>query len=44
MGCGFCVIVAAEDEAAAVALLRQHYPEARRIGRATAAVGEISRA
>ncbi|HWM55928.1 MAG TPA: phosphoribosylformylglycinamidine cyclo-ligase [Solirubrobacterales bacterium] len=34
MGCGFCCIVATEDEAAAVDLLRRHYPEARRIGRA----------
>ena len=44
MGCGFCCVVAAEDEAAAVSLLREHHPGARRIGRATAAVGEISRA
>jgi len=33
MGCGFCCIVAAEDESAALDLLRRHYPEARRIGR-----------
>ena len=44
MGCGFCCVVAAGDEAAALELLRKHHPEARRIGRATAAVGEISRA
>jgi phosphoribosylformylglycinamidine cyclo-ligase len=44
MGCGFCCVVAAEDEAAALELLRKHHPGARRIGRATAAVGEISRA
>ncbi len=44
MGCGFCCVVAAADEAAALELLREHYPAARRIGRATAAVGEISRA
>jgi phosphoribosylformylglycinamidine cyclo-ligase len=36
MGCGFCVVVPAADEAAALALLRAHYPEAKRIGRATA--------
>ncbi|HEX2266234.1 MAG TPA: phosphoribosylformylglycinamidine cyclo-ligase [Solirubrobacterales bacterium] len=36
MGCGFCVVVPAADEAAALALLRTHYPEARRIGRAVA--------
>jgi len=35
MGCGFCCVVAAEDEAAAVEALRSHYPEAKRIGRAT---------
>jgi len=33
MGCGFCVVVAADDEEAAVETLRRHYPEARRIGR-----------
>lgn len=32
MGCGFCCVVAAEDEAAAVGLLRDSYPGARRIG------------
>ena len=44
MGCGFCCVVARADEDTAVGILREHYPEARRIGRATAAVGEISRA
>ncbi len=44
MGCGFCCVVAASDEAAALDLLRRHQPEARRIGRASGAVGEISRA
>jgi phosphoribosylformylglycinamidine cyclo-ligase len=34
MGCGFCVVVPAADEAATLELLRRHYPEARRIGRA----------
>jgi phosphoribosylformylglycinamidine cyclo-ligase len=34
MGCGFCCVVAAADEDAAVALLRSHYPAAKRIGRA----------
>jgi phosphoribosylformylglycinamidine cyclo-ligase len=33
MGCGFCAVVAAGDEEAAVETLRRHYPEARRIGR-----------
>ena len=37
MGCGFCCVVAAADEAAAVRLLRGHYPQAQRIGRATEA-------
>jgi len=35
LGCGFCVVVAAGDEAPALELLRRHYPEAKRIGRAT---------
>ncbi len=36
MGCGFCCVVAPEHEEAALELLRGHYPEARRIGRAAA--------
>jgi phosphoribosylformylglycinamidine cyclo-ligase len=35
MGCGFCVVVPPEGEAAALDLLRRHYPAAKRIGRAT---------
>ena len=35
MGCGFCVVVPATDEQAALALLRAHHPAAKRIGRAT---------
>jgi phosphoribosylaminoimidazole (AIR) synthetase len=35
MGCGFCVVVAAADEAAALGTLREHYPDAKRIGRVT---------
>jgi phosphoribosylformylglycinamidine cyclo-ligase len=34
MGCGFCVVVPAADEAAALELLRSYHPEAKRIGRA----------
>jgi len=34
MGCGFCVVVAPQDEPAALELLRRHYPEAKRIGHA----------
>jgi phosphoribosylformylglycinamidine cyclo-ligase len=32
MGCGFCAVVAAADEAEALGLLRAHYPAAQRIG------------
>ncbi|HXV06023.1 MAG TPA: phosphoribosylformylglycinamidine cyclo-ligase [Solirubrobacterales bacterium] len=35
MGCGFCAVVAPADEAAALGLLRRHYPGAKRVGRAT---------
>jgi len=34
MGCGFCLVVAAADERAALEMLRTHYPGAHRIGRA----------
>ena len=43
MGCGFCCVVADDDEAAALELLRGHYPEAKRIGRATEKPGEVRR-
>jgi len=43
MGCGFCCVVAAGDEAAAVELLRDHHPGAKRIGRATDLAGEVVR-
>ncbi|HSS33886.1 MAG TPA: phosphoribosylformylglycinamidine cyclo-ligase [Solirubrobacterales bacterium] len=33
MGCGFCVVVPVDDEAAALDLLRVHYPVARRVGK-----------
>jgi phosphoribosylformylglycinamidine cyclo-ligase len=32
MGCGFCCVVPAADETAALELLHGHYPEAARIG------------
>jgi phosphoribosylformylglycinamidine cyclo-ligase len=35
MGCGFCVVVPPVDEAAALALLRAHYPGAKPIGSAS---------
>jgi phosphoribosylformylglycinamidine cyclo-ligase len=44
MGCGFCCVVSAADEAAALDLLQRHYPQARRIGQATDRAGEIRRA
>ena len=43
MGCGFCCVVAADDEDEAVELLRAHYPEAKRIGRATERAGVVER-
>jgi len=44
MGCGFCVVVPAAGEEAALGILRAHYPAARRIGRATDAAGTVTRA
>ncbi|MCW2988601.1 MAG: purM [Solirubrobacterales bacterium] len=44
MGCGFCVVVPPGDEAAALGLLRGHYPGARRIGMATPGPKQIRRA
>jgi phosphoribosylformylglycinamidine cyclo-ligase len=35
LGCGFCCVVPSHVENDALALLKRHYPEARRIGRAT---------
>jgi phosphoribosylformylglycinamidine cyclo-ligase len=43
MGCGFCCVVAARDEDAALELLRRHYPDAKRIGRATDKPDELKR-
>jgi phosphoribosylformylglycinamidine cyclo-ligase len=43
MGCGFCCVVAAADEPAALELLRGHYPGASRIGSSTDRPGEIRR-
>ncbi|HWE34308.1 MAG TPA: phosphoribosylformylglycinamidine cyclo-ligase [Solirubrobacteraceae bacterium] len=42
MGCGFCVIVAAEAADAAVALLAAHHPGTAVIGRLTGDAGRIS--
>jgi phosphoribosylformylglycinamidine cyclo-ligase len=43
MGCGFCAVVSPGDEEAALSLLREHYPAAKRVGRAVAGPGEILR-
>jgi phosphoribosylformylglycinamidine cyclo-ligase len=43
MGCGFCCVVAARDEDAALELLRRHYPDAKRIGFATGDAGRLNR-
>jgi phosphoribosylformylglycinamidine cyclo-ligase len=39
LGCGFCCVVAADDEPRALELLRSHHPEAKRIGRVVAGDG-----
>ncbi len=44
MGCGFCVVIPAGDESAALSLLRTHYPAAKRIGRAIDGPKTIRRA
>lgn len=44
MGCGFCVVVAAADEAEALELLRRHYPGAQRIGTAVEGPRRVRRA
>ncbi len=41
LGCGFCVVVPAADEEAALALLRASYPEAQRIGAAIEGARQI---
>jgi phosphoribosylformylglycinamidine cyclo-ligase len=43
MGCGFCCVVAASDDAAALELLTAHYPAAGRVGRAAGPVGAVRR-
>ena len=41
MGTGFCCIVAERDADSALALLREHYPPAERIGEATSEAGVV---
>jgi phosphoribosylformylglycinamidine cyclo-ligase len=43
MGCGFCCVVAAGDEGPALELLRDRYPNAKRIGRVTDRAGFVER-
>jgi phosphoribosylformylglycinamidine cyclo-ligase len=43
MGCGFCCIVPAAGEGAALDLLRRHYPGAKRIGVAVDGLHEVHR-
>ena len=42
MGCGFCCVVAAEDEGRALELLRGRYSGAKRVGRATDRSGDVA--
>ena len=44
MGCGFAVTVPERDLDEALAILRPHYPEAKRIGRVTNQAGTVTRA
>ena len=44
MGCGFAVTVPERDLDEALAILRPHYPEAKRIGRVTDQAGTVTRA
>jgi phosphoribosylformylglycinamidine cyclo-ligase len=43
MGCGFCVVVPPDQEAAALELLRAHYPGAKRVGRAVEGTAGVRR-
>jgi phosphoribosylformylglycinamidine cyclo-ligase len=42
MVCGFCCVVAAKDEQRALEILRSHYPNAKRVGRATDRAGVVA--
>jgi phosphoribosylformylglycinamidine cyclo-ligase len=43
MGCGFCVVVAADELDSALDQLRAHYPDAKRIGKATEGPASVAR-
>ncbi len=43
MGCGFCCVVPATDEGAALELLRRHYGAAKRVGAAVEGLHEVHR-
>jgi phosphoribosylformylglycinamidine cyclo-ligase len=43
MGCGFCCVVAGDDEDGALTLLRSHYADAKRIGTVTDGAGVVRR-
>jgi phosphoribosylformylglycinamidine cyclo-ligase len=43
MGCGFCCVVAAEDEEAALAVIESRHPGSRRIGTVTRGPREVRR-
>jgi phosphoribosylformylglycinamidine cyclo-ligase len=43
MGCGFCVVVAAADEEAALELLSTHHPDAKRVGSAVGGDARVKR-
>jgi phosphoribosylaminoimidazole (AIR) synthetase len=43
MGCGFCVVVAANDLDPALERLQRRYPAAKRIGRAVEGDGAVAR-
>jgi phosphoribosylformylglycinamidine cyclo-ligase len=43
MGCGFCCVVAADHEQEAISHLRTHFPEAQRIGFASAEIDFVDR-
>jgi phosphoribosylformylglycinamidine cyclo-ligase len=43
MGCGFCVVAAADDEDSALERLRAHYPDSKRIGRVAEGSADVTR-